>query len=435
MGLRNQEVPASSSHSLHSLDDAPPPYSDDLESFPVPPVPPAPNQRHIEPLRLIDSAYVLPGGTDIRPYDKIALTLAPNLSTNSDELFQALKKQIKLPLRPLFYVKGSHTESSNNGKKDKNSNTVTDFEFKLDLAETMLTGWEGRPMAINWMEVEIVTDEDQKPAYRGGIWRSRTYKPPKTRQAIALGDDTNALLGEDANADGSLNKLQSALKLWCERFCQDAAPVKSFTLHRQLNGFNSNALRNVLSSHIRELNYRGSLDFSFSTAHSSVTIYSPHWINRVRANRYAWWIIVILQLWIITWPIIFFMEKRYEVAHVKWHASLVPETESALIKCYAQGRDESALGEYWAPAVKQAAWSRRRGGGDVLTRMDAERVQGYSMQQLLGMRTDTSDSERERRERVSNGTGGFVDNVVGLVRGVSEAGQDWRMSMGWGANS
>jgi hypothetical protein len=193
-------------------------------------------------------------------------------------------------------------------------------------------------------------------------------------------------------------------------------------------------MRNVLSSHIRELNYRGSLNFSFSTAHRSVTIYSPHWINRLRANRYVWWIVVILQLWIITWPIIFFMEKRYEIAHTKWNASLMPETDSALVKCYAQGRNESALAEYWAPAVKQAAWTRRRGEGSVLTRMDVERVQGYSMQQLLGMRATASDSERERRERVNNGAGGFVDNVVGLVRGVSEAGQDWRMSMGWGAN-
>jgi hypothetical protein len=227
MGRLNQEVPASSSHSLHSLDDAPPPYTDDLESLPIPPDPPV--QSRIEPLRLIDSAYVLPGGTDIRPYDTVAVTLAPNLSTNSDELYNAIRKQIMLPLRPLLYVKGYHTESSNNGKKDKNSSTVTDFEFRLDLAETMLTGWErGGPMLVNWMEVEIITDEDLKPAYRGGILRSRTYKPPKSRQAIALTDDSDALLGEDADADGQLNRPQSALKLWCERFCQDPAPVKSY---------------------------------------------------------------------------------------------------------------------------------------------------------------------------------------------------------------
>lgn len=113
----------------------------------------------------------------------------------------------------------------------------------------------------------------------------------------------------------------------------------------------------------------------------------------------------------------------------------MPESDSALAKCYAFGRDESSLAEYWAPAVKQAAWTRRQGDGELLTRMDADRLRGYSTQQLLGLRTSDSDAERERRARVDNGEAGFVDNVVGLVRGIGEVGQDWRFSMGWGANS
>lgn len=193
-------------------------------------------------------------------------------------------------------------------------------------------------------------------------------------------------------------------------------------------------MRNVLSSHIRELNYRGNLSIGLTVAHRSVTVYSPHWINRLRTNNYVWWIVVILQLWIITWPIIFFMEKRYEIAHTRWNASLIPEEAgTALAKCYAFGRSESALAEYWAPAVKQAAWSRRK-DSELLTRMDADRLQGYSTQQLLSLRVSDSDAELERRGRVNSGDAGFVDNVVGLVRGIGEARQDWRFSAGWGAN-
>lgn len=106
-----------------------------------------------------------------------------------------------------------------------------------------------------------------------------------------------------------------------------------------------------------------------------------------------------------------------------------------LDKCYAFDRDESSLAEYWAPAVKQAAWTRRQGEGDLLTRMDADRLQGYTTRQLLGLRAASSDTEIDRRERVNNGEAGFLDNVVGLVRGIGEAGQDWRFSAGWGANS
>ena len=193
-------------------------------------------------------------------------------------------------------------------------------------------------------------------------------------------------------------------------------------------------MRDVLASHVRSLNYRGSLSFSFSAAHRSVTIYSPHWINRLRADRYIWWIAVILQLWIIAWPVIFFLEKRYEVVHMTWNASLESDPDSGLTKCYAKNRDETALAEYWAPAVKQAAWARRRGEADVLTRLDVERVQGLSRDELLGMRGGSSDAELERRDRVNRGEAGFVDNVVGLVRGIGEVRQDWRLSMGWGAN-
>ncbi|CAI7616215.1 unnamed protein product [Penicillium glandicola] len=441
--LHQADPPASSSHSLHSLDDAPPPYTDDPQPI-IAPIQPIQNVQRVQPvqppttirpLRLIDSAYVLPGGKDVRPDDNVSLTLEPALSSDSDELYNVMRKQIKLPPRPLLYIHGSHTESSNDKKKEK-SNTVTDFQFKLDLAETMLTGWEGGQMGANWRDVEILTDEDLKPAYRGGFLRSRTYKPPKSRAAISLAEDGDALLaGGSTDEQYNVSSESRNLKMWCDRFCRDPASVKSFTLHRQISGFDSNAMRNVLSSHIGELCYRGNISYSLSIAHRSVTIYSPHWINQLRANRIVWWAVVILQLWIIAWPVIFFMEKRYEVVHTRWNASLLPEsTSSPLDKCYAFGRDESSLAEYWAPAVKQAAWARRQGQNNVLTRLDADRLQGYSTRQLV-LRGDTSSNELERRERVNGGEAGFVDNVVGLVRGISEVQQDWRLSAGWGANS
>ncbi|OQE38332.1 hypothetical protein PENCOP_c008G05944 [Penicillium coprophilum] len=439
--MGRQADPASSSHSLHSLDDAPPPYTDDPEPIPAPfqhvqPVQAVQPPTSIRSLRLIDSAYVLPGGIGVRPHDEVSLTLEPALSSDSVELYNVIRQQIKLPPRPLLHIHGSHSESSNDSSKENKdrSSTVTDFQFRLDLAETMLTGWEGGYMAANWREIEILTDEDLKPAYRGGILRSRAYRSPTSRPAISLGEDSDALLAQDNTAEDNSSPDARNLRMWCKRFCDDPAPVKSFTVHRKVSGFDSNAMRNVLTSHIRELNYRGSLSFSLSTAHRSVTVYSPHWINELRTNRFVWWAVVILQLWIITWPIIFFMEKRYEVVHARWNASLIPESDSPLAKCYAFGRDESHLAEYWAPAVKQAAWTRRRGEGNLLTRMDADRLQGYSTQQLLGLRTSSSDTELDRRQRMTNGDAGFVDNIVGLVRGIGEAREDWRLSAGWGAN-
>jgi hypothetical protein len=178
----------------------------------------------------VDSAYILPD-SGLRADIKRTISLAPSLSVNSNELFYTICRQMKLPPRPLLYIRGSHTELTNDGKK-KGNNSVTDFEFKLDLAETMLTGWEGEgAMSINWMEEEVRSDGDCQPAYRGGRVKSRTYKAPSSR--VPRSEDSDALLAseealgiDDAN-DQPATTNQAHLKLWCERFCNDTSSVKS----------------------------------------------------------------------------------------------------------------------------------------------------------------------------------------------------------------
>lgn len=237
MGRLHQadDPPASSSHSLHSFDDAPPPYSDNTEPIIAPdqsvrPIQPAQPPTSIRPLRLIDSAYVLPGGKNAKPHDKVSLTLDPALSSDCDGLYNVINRQIKLPPRPLLYIHGTHTEVRREKKKDE-YNTVTDFHFALDLAETMLTGWEGGYMGANWREVQVLTDEDVKPAYRGGILRSSTYKPPKSRAAISLSGDTDAILARNNAVEQDNSSLDAkSLMMWCERFCRDPASVKSYAL-------------------------------------------------------------------------------------------------------------------------------------------------------------------------------------------------------------
>lgn len=449
---RPDDLPTSSSHSLHTLDpeDHPPPYTDEPELTPSQSIPQTGTGQFIRPLALPDSAYILPGATEIKPDDKRAATTSPILSQDARVLYRAIRRQMKLPPRPILCIHGTHTETSNDGK-NKKSNSVTDFQFQLDLAETMLTGWDGlRSDGIdNWFSAYVNRDEDSISAYRGGRLRSHVYNAPKPKkQAIALEDDGDdaRLIGPEAEVDlheeldpvdrehHVLQYIDEDLTMWCKRYCADPAPVKSFTLHRHLKAFSTKTLRNALDTHIRDLNYRGNINISQFSAHGTVTVYSPHWINRLRLNAFVWWIIVILQLWIITWPIIWLMEKRYEIAETTWNAALEADPTTGLAKCYAQGRDESELAQFWAPAVKQAAWTRRKRENGLLTRIDAERLQGLTTEQLLGLRDNPSGAESERRARVDRGEGGFVDGIIGLARGVSEISQDYRLRMGWGGN-
>lgn len=233
MGRLHDDPPSSSSHSLHTLpdDDLPPPYTDEPE-FNFTSIPD--NSPNYAPLRLIDSAYILPGAKGTTICDTRASTLEPRLSNNSAELFSVILGQSRLPPRPLLRVQGTHTESSGDGKK-KSSNKVTDFFFQLDLAETLLTGWDGNHANVNWREVEVIKDGDDIPAYRGSRLRTREYKVPALRGLSISADDTDAaLLGAEVgivlNEDGNSvtqSLINEDLKLWCERYCNDPAPLKS----------------------------------------------------------------------------------------------------------------------------------------------------------------------------------------------------------------
>jgi hypothetical protein len=192
-------------------------------------------------------------------------------------------------------------------------------------------------------------------------------------------------------------------------------------------------VRTALTSHIRQLNYRGHICIKTELVRGSVTIYSPHWTNRLRNNGIVFWTCILTQLWILTWPILWLLERRYEIVSSEWLSS-TPGTGALPIRHYARDRDEASLADYWAPAVKQAAWSRRC-NNEMLTPDEAQRLQGLRTEQLLTFHgTEFEHAERTRRERLARGDGTFVDSFVGVARGVSEVSQGWSMAMGWGGD-
>lgn len=121
-----------------------------------------------------------------------------------------------------------------------------------------------------------------------------------------------------------------------------------------------NVLRDHITKHLRSLGYGGNVTTNMTIANGTITIYSPHWVNRLRNNGYVFWACIILQLWLIAWPIIWFLERRYEVVRSVWWSSREvqdPRSPSGWRKAYAMGRDEKQLAEMWAPVVSVAAWS------------------------------------------------------------------------------
>jgi hypothetical protein len=64
---------------------------------------------------------------------------------------------------------------------------------------------------------------------------------------------------------------------------------------------------------------------------------------------------LILQLWLITWPIIWLLERRYAVVSSVWLFSREVEGQQV----YARNLDEAGIADELGPVVTQAAWERR----------------------------------------------------------------------------
>ncbi|KAL4940960.1 hypothetical protein BDV06DRAFT_213039 [Aspergillus oleicola] len=397
--------------------------SDDLElpsydevAHPQPQSQPQPDN----PLSLPPDAYRVPGE---RKYHSIrdaartggVATLDPAFSSSAATLELLLTAQTRLPPRPCLQVHGSHKETRKSGNETKSEN-VTDFNFRIDLTRSILR-WgrdEHNGPSQRWAYTTVASDSDGQKAYRGGRIRSHAQKGGR----IALdGEENERLMDEENGGQG-----YPGIKGWCERFCKDPAPVKSFTYRRKLHGFDAAPMRTALTSHIRSTGYQGHISICPVIANGFVTFYSPHWINKMRNNAWVFWTCIILQLWIITWPIIWFMERRYEVVRSEWFSSQTIADSSlpgGSGKIYAGGHDEATAAELWAPVVREAAW-KGLCHGEILGDVEIEELkrQGVQRRETLG----------QAGELVSRGQAMLGAFGVRSIGGVNVTG-------GWGGDN
>lgn len=209
-----------------------------------------------------------------------------------------------------------------------------------------------------------------------------------------------------------------------------------FTFKRHLFGLNTDPMRSVFTSYLRSANYRGKVQAWYSLANGSITVYSPHWINHLRNNPFFFWACIILQLWIVTWPVIWFLERRYEVVRSAWWSSREvcdPTSPSGIRKVYARGQDEAALAEFWGPAVVQTAYEQWV-DGSILTDQDAMRLRRLGQRRMEQM--PRQDSSLERNLQVADSMVGRMLGFAGRGDGqrlaISSGG--WNFSTGWGSD-
>ncbi|KAI9810405.1 MAG: hypothetical protein M1827_006291 [Pycnora praestabilis] len=126
--------------------------------------------HHTSTLAIPDNYYIPESKTYSDKTGSAVLTLAANLSNDAEALQAFILKQSELPPKPIVKIIGTHMEKrKNNGKEEKV--TVTDFDVKLDVTESLL-----RPMDDEWRDLKIV--ENGMKAYRGG-WRKVVQEGPR----------------------------------------------------------------------------------------------------------------------------------------------------------------------------------------------------------------------------------------------------------------
>ena len=451
----------SSAASMHSLQDYPDPYSDNTNDEDLPPyTDDIPEPPQIEPQSLTASpshallntthhpsstlsqialSNTVPSSRSIsyrtprlqNPFarnrgtaqETLSVTLHPDLSIIADALHLLVVKHASLPPEPYVYIKGTHERRSRDPQGKESRDTIVDFEFQVQGRDTICRGSEER------LFDDIPGQPPQEPLKRRPYWRklilpratSKVYRGTRTKvQATAFkGSDAADLEGMPAALQGILSESpdqEKALQYWVDRFITDPAAVKSFSFRRKLEGFDSVRVQNAVSAHIRSLNYRGSISVETRVCNAGFLVYSPHWINRLRTNSFVWYLIVILQLWIITWPVIWVLEKRYEVATCHWYFS----KGAGGVRDLAMGYDEEGWVRLWGKAIQSAAESRRK---------NAE----WLIYEDLVLANERRDEEHPARQQaVQSGQGGWVGSAIGLARGLSEVNREYNRAAGWG---
>ncbi|KAI9889759.1 MAG: hypothetical protein M1814_004961 [Vezdaea aestivalis] len=370
---------------------APPRYTDADDTPPTSPVVSAPLLTH--PYGHIDAHTFThtyrDGSTSQR-------TLEPRLSEIPEVLVDFIQTQAQVPPQPVIRIRGTHSVKREDSGRDANRKNgsskeeIVDFDLQIDFTPYI-------------MRKSVNADEEE--------WRELTVA--QDRQKVYTGGWRKAVVPLRSDEEGGVS--DRTLEDWVKAYCVDKAPLKTFVMERRIGFLESDLIKCALGDLIRQtLNYRGNLNITLETLNKAVEIWSPHLINKWR-NNWVQWVFYLSFLWIFTWPILFFMTRRYEVSVTTWPFARDqevpgPDGRKVYRREFAVVSEENWVRRY-SPAIKNAVLGRRQGW---MTEEDLLR----------------SEAEWASMERCQ-GAGGLINNAL---RGVLGVESDLRVLRGWGAD-
>ncbi|CAG7850827.1 SubName: Full=Uncharacterized protein {ECO:0000313/EMBL:CCA71762.1} [Serendipita indica DSM 11827] len=263
----------------------------------------------------------------------------PHLNEDGEALYRFLLSQTTEPPRFAVRCRGTHRETrtrvvthtghghSDNGghhhsgshtKVETYTETVVDFDFRIDLTQHL------HP-PVNW------TASDEEPTYRGKmVWekdvqdgialqRQRTTRaenkaagkwrkfrdqaglPPWIRSPSMPGEERP----RQAHAANAVAQSSRTVRNWADDYCASDKLLKEFVFEKVVHGWNLGALEKAIETLIRSTYYTGDLHISFPMSANKVYIRPTNQLSRALSH---WW--VKLLLWItLIYPFIWLFKR------------------------------------------------------------------------------------------------------------------------------
>jgi hypothetical protein len=187
---------AVSLHTTHGDD------NDDLEVLEAPPSYAENEVIHVAShTGIVENPYVI---DPIKNLDGVDVIMDPRFDTDAVYAEQAIRKWSSIRPAQMIQIKGTHTQTVRNGKKDEKQ-TITDFDIKLRLTEYLLNTDGAAP----WARMYTVDNDDK--THRGTVFKRRAKMPKGGRADL-------------------LEAGKPELKEWCHRYCASHAHLKRYPL-------------------------------------------------------------------------------------------------------------------------------------------------------------------------------------------------------------
>lgn len=284
---------------------------------------------------------------------------------------------------------GTHTETTRRENNKEEKSTITDFSIIINLTHLL------QPGPRQGGDLELLPDN--KRGYRGGIL-------PSLHPSAWEGDAENQ---------------PDELRAWCERYVSNPARVKSFMLERKILNHDRKKLEQLLRSAIAATNYKGHLAIDWPTQYRRVIVYSPGMINRWRTTTWIRWVFYLTFLWIVSWPILFLVTKKYEVVKVVYRYADRPVDDGGERVCTVMSEGEWF--QRWESAVQRAAVSR-------MICKDRCLDEEY---RLATARADSRGTQPREQIRTGNS---FADGAISFLGEGLRVAEGWNAQRGWGGD-